>query len=283
MYKVIKLKQNTPEWLAFRKMKIGASMAPVIMCVSPYQTPLQLYTQIVDDVRNEDTPSMQYGREKEEEARAMACKEIGREFEPCVLQHGEYDWLIASLDGFDGVSPLEIKTVNRDDWELIKAGKIPEKHYPQVQMQIEIAKAPIGYYCAYFQGKKVVFSVDRDTKYIRTMMAAVHEFWRRVCELDPPPALDRDIPEVHDPAAVDCAKEYARLMRQKEVIDAKLEELRNSLIACAPTGTARIGELLISRTDRQGPIDYKAIPELQGVNLDLYRKNIIAVWKITHD
>lgn len=32
---------------------------------------------------------------------------------------------------------------------------------------------------------------------------------------------------------------------------------------------------------RMGSIDYKAIPQLKGVNVDLYRKPTVAIWKLT--
>ena len=39
----IELTQNTPEWLEFRRKKIGASDAPIILEVSTWKTPYQLW------------------------------------------------------------------------------------------------------------------------------------------------------------------------------------------------------------------------------------------------
>lgn len=36
-----------------------------------------------------------------------------------------------------------------------------------------------------------------------------------------------------------------------------------------------------SVTERKGPIDYSSIPQLHNVNLDLYRKEMVNVWKLT--
>ena len=33
---------------------------------------------------------------------------------------------------------------------------------------------------------------------------------------------------------------------------------------------------------RQGPVQYKSIPELQSVNLDQYRGDPVEYWKVTH-
>jgi len=36
---IVDLQQNTPEWIAFRVDKLGASDAPIIMESSPWTTP----------------------------------------------------------------------------------------------------------------------------------------------------------------------------------------------------------------------------------------------------
>ena len=43
---IVDLQQNTPEWLEFRRLRIGASDAPVIMEVSPYTTPYTLWERL---------------------------------------------------------------------------------------------------------------------------------------------------------------------------------------------------------------------------------------------
>ena len=40
--------QGTPEWLEFRRTMVMASDSPVIMGVSPWKTPLQLYHEKVN-------------------------------------------------------------------------------------------------------------------------------------------------------------------------------------------------------------------------------------------
>lgn len=41
----LNLLQNTQEWEKFRLQKIGASDAPIIMGVSPWKTPFQLWLE----------------------------------------------------------------------------------------------------------------------------------------------------------------------------------------------------------------------------------------------
>ena len=282
MVKIIPIEQNTSEWHAYRRDKIGASMAPVIMGVSPYQTPLQLYNQILDGTKLADTESMRYGREKEGVARAWVNNSYDENFEPCVMQHEEYDWLIASLDGWNGICPLEIKAVNTEDWEKIKTGKIPDKHYPQIQMQLEVSNASQAFYCAFYQGEMLLLSVGRNDDYIKTMMTAVVDFKRLLIELDPPPALDRDVPEIRDPMAVSASMEYSKLLIEQGQLEKKLEELKKTLIGAVPQDRAKIGPLLVAKVERNGLIDYKEIHQLVGVDLNQYRKEKIVSWRITN-
>ena len=282
MGRIVPLEQNTQEWHAYRRNKIGASMAPVIMGVSPHQTPLQLYHQLLDGIQLTETDSMRYGREKEGVARAWVNNSYDERFEPCVIQHEEYDWLIASLDGWNGISPLEIKTVNAQDWAAIEAGKIPEKHHPQIQMQLEVSNSSVAFYCAFYQGEMLVLSVARDEPYIKNMMKAIREFRRCLIELDPPPSLDRDVPEIRDPIAVSASVEFAQLLIEQGQIEERLEKLRQCLIAFVPYDKAKVGPLTVVQIERQGAVDYKAIPQLEGVDLDQYRKKKTISWRITH-
>ena len=282
MGRIVPLEQNTQEWHAYRRNKIGASMAPVIMGVSPHQTPLQLYHQLLDGIQLTETDSMRYGREKEGVARAWVNNSYDERFEPCVIQHEEYDWLIASLDGWNGISPLEIKTVNAQDWAAIEAGKIPEKHHPQIQMQLEVSNSSVAFYCAFYQGEMLVLSVARDELYIKNMMKVVFEFRRCLIELDPPPSLDRDVPEISDPIAVSASVEYAQLLIEQEQMEKRIKELRECLIASVPDDKAKVGPLVITKVERPGAVDYKAIPQLEGVDLEQYRKEKVISWRIKH-
>ncbi len=48
--------QNTPEWHAFRRKRIGASDAPVIMGISPWKTPYQLWIEKTSGIESSAAP-----------------------------------------------------------------------------------------------------------------------------------------------------------------------------------------------------------------------------------
>src|ERR1700690_2844696 len=96
------LVQGTKEWLDFRKDKVGASDAPVIMGVSPWSTPLKLWEEKMGLRQpRKPTKSMEEGINNEEKARQMFEKETGIYVLPNVFVHPSLGWLMASFDGMD--------------------------------------------------------------------------------------------------------------------------------------------------------------------------------------
>ena len=64
MPNVIDLVQGSPEWHSYRKNKLGASYAGIILGISPYMTPFQLWEQILGlSAQQEEHSGMIRGRE----------------------------------------------------------------------------------------------------------------------------------------------------------------------------------------------------------------------------
>ena len=75
---LVELEQSTPEWHLWRKSHITASMSPVIMGVSKWMTPYQLFCEITGlTPPRESTAVMQKGLELEPIARAEAEMLLG--------------------------------------------------------------------------------------------------------------------------------------------------------------------------------------------------------------
>lgn len=77
-----------------------------------------------------------------------------------------------------------------------------------------------------------------------------------------------------------AATEYATVIRQIEWLEKSKEKLRAELLLLADGMNCMGAGLSIQRVIRQGNVDYKAIPELKSVDLDLYRKEKIETWRI---
>lgn len=113
--KIIKLKQGSPEWLAYRAQHFNASDAPAMMNCSPYKSRSELVRELATGITPEVTPEQQAifdrGHLFERLARPLAVKIIGEELFPVVGESGKYS---ASFDGITVMEekPFEHKTLN---------------------------------------------------------------------------------------------------------------------------------------------------------------------------
>ena len=180
--------QNSDEWLQLRRTKIGASDAPIIMGVSPWKTPFQLF---VEKTMGETTPmnsSMKRGRDLEYKARLEFEKAIGIPVEPQVKFHPEFDWMMASLDGesLDGEIIVEIKCPNKKDHATAMDGRIPEKYFPQMQHQMCVCGLKQAYYFSFDGTKGCSVLVKRDDAYIKELIDEELKFYLCMINLTPP-------------------------------------------------------------------------------------------------
>ena len=66
--RLLNVVQNTPEWYALRRTKIGASDCSGILSKNPYTTPLRIWRQKIFDDKEEVNGDMQRGIDLEEKA-----------------------------------------------------------------------------------------------------------------------------------------------------------------------------------------------------------------------
>jgi putative phage-type endonuclease len=182
------MKQGTEEWKQFRRSKICASDAPVIMGVSPWSSPLKLYEEKIFGFEIEDNPYMKRGRDLEPLALQAFEKQFNVELFPMVVCHPSISWMAASMDGLslDKSIGLEIKCPGKRDHFMSMNGIIPEKYIPQLQHQMEVCGLDsINYYS--FDGQSGVnLIVIRDQDYINQLLDKEFEFWQCLLNLKPP-------------------------------------------------------------------------------------------------
>ena len=277
--------QNTPEWLSFRKNKIGASDAPVIMEVSPWKTPYQLWEEKLGVRENVTTAAMQRGTDMEEEARQAFEKESGLVVFPHVRVSKEHDWMIASLDGMDAEEKhmVEIKCPGKEDHEKAMDGVIPEKYLPQLQHQLCVTGLDFGYYFSYSRSAARILVIERDDKYISKLIKKEQEFYSCMMEFVPPKLTDRDYAERNDPEWLELSNSYLLVQKQLKSLEEQEKQMKEQLITLAGRSNARGAGLKLSKIVRKGVVDYQMIPELKGVNLEKYRKAAIETWRVASE
>ena len=275
-------KQGSPEWLAYRRQGIGCSDAPVIMRVSPWRSPLELWRiKLGLAVEEEQNDAMRRGVELEPIARALYEAEAGQIVEPALVVHREYEWLRASLDGItlDGM-PIEIKCPGRNAHNDALEGRIPDYYWPQVQhILLAVGVARLDYVS--FDGANIVIvPVDQDASYQRDLLAAELEFWRSVVNRIPPePRVYEGNVEVIATDALAAAGEYLTHTAALETANRKQERLRAQLFGFCTNAVNRIGSVTITRQRGRVTLDQKALLQ-SGVDLEPFRQRGEDYWKI---
>lgn len=275
--KLINLAQGSPEWLAFRRFKIGASDAAAVLGISPWKTPLQLWEEKINGTETAQNAAMTRGKNLEETARVFFNKLLKANFHPIVAQHDEHDWMIASLDGFDpGLNALvEIKCPSKIGEE------IPAHYYAQMQHQFAVTGLEKGFYFEFIEdGVYSSTAVNRDDAYIKKLIAKEQAFEQSLRDFKPPVATDRDIVEYTDSLLVHNANTLANLQAHIKRLEADYEDLKATLVKKCEHPRVRIGNITLTKSICAGAIDYKAIPELQGLDLEKYRKKSFDKWTV---
>lgn len=138
---ILKIDQDSPEWHELRRLNIGASDAPCICGVDPYKKAEKLFRQKMTGEKQYVSPQMERGKRLEITARRLLEKVNGCKYEPIVVRDEEFDFMIASLDGYDAMKGIgiEIKCPNEKLFNsIVLDHKIPKSYIYQIQHQMRV-------------------------------------------------------------------------------------------------------------------------------------------------
>lgn len=277
------MEQGTQEWKEFRKTKIGGSDAPVIMGVSPWKTPFQLWEEKILGKEQEITSSMSRGMALEESARQRFQEKVGVLMMPKVVVHPERDWQIASLDGisFDGKEILEIKHANKDVFYEATQGNLPDYYMMQIQHMLHVTGAERCYYFVSTGTEDTYVSVLPNEKMINKIVKEEEKFFKFMIDKEPPPLTDRDYVIKDDQEWLNLVKEYKEAKDELHILKDCEQLLREKLIERSGGRNAVGGGIKLTKSICKGQVDYSLVPELMGVNLEPYRKPSCEKWRIS--
>jgi putative phage-type endonuclease len=179
----VNVRQNTPEWLAWRATGIGASDVPAIVGESPYRSPWDVWAE-------------KSGRVIEEpDAETLERFAIGHLMEPALLRihdlltgrkaragacyrHPEIPWAITSLDGTAPVRRVvEAKWTNSEHW---RGEGAPGFVRFQVQWQMFVTGWAVADVVALVNGRPRVVEERRDDDLIDALYTQAADLWQRV-------------------------------------------------------------------------------------------------------
>ena len=281
---------GSTEWKELRRSKITATDAASILGIG-FLTPYQLWLRKITGEEEKDNPAMERGRRLEEEARAIFQEKMIYEVKPMVVLHPKHPWLMATLDGvnLEHSVLLEIKCPGNKNHEIAAwDGEVPPMYYAQMQHQMMVTGIKKGVYMSYHPGhvKPVVYlDVHEDTKFIEEMFEKEQAFYEHMKAMTPPPLCQKDTIEIFDPEYLEAAQDWIEARAMVKTWEAKETEARRILERYAEKsnviGTVVGGNVKVTTILRSGGVDYRRIPQLEGVDLDAYRKNPSRVYMVS--
>jgi putative phage-type endonuclease len=274
MSAILKLVQGSAEWHAHRNLHRNASETPVVLGVSPWVTPYQLWLQRTGRAKPESNAAMMHGTRLEPAAREAYEALTGHVMQPLVVVEGEYS---ASLDGItlDGGLILEVKCPYQgrasDTWKMAEAGKLPEFYCWQVEHQLMVSGAALAHVYVFDGREGILLEHRARPSDWATIRSAWEAFMGQVAEDRPPPLTDRDTVLRTDPGWELAARAYLDAKHEAESAAARLDEAKASLVGLAQHTSEKGAGVQLTRYWKAGNVDYKRVPELAGVDLEGYR------------
>jgi putative phage-type endonuclease len=283
----IAMLQNTDDWEKLREGKIGASDANIIMGLSDFCTPRELFLKKkgrFSEDENKSTFVQDKGHRLEEKCRALFELDTFMDWPPVVAVHSEYSWFMASLDGFNEevYENWENKYVGQEDFEQVKNGHMLAHYMPQVQAQMIVTGAR---FCNFnvvtedkeakengeFPYKRAVLRVLYDEDYCaNALMPALFQF-QNYLELDIVPPISKKDTLVQDDEELFMALETYRSAKESleewEKIAEKAKDLVFSLakhnkVSCHGHKVTR------SVSDPKMKIDYETLISDLKIKID---------------
>jgi len=281
--KTLSEEQHGDAWHEFRSKGIGASEAPAVLGECDFKTPLQLWELKTGRREREKTNfAMQRGTNAEPKIRALYELRTGIDAQPALGIHADHPFMRASFDGLnaDENIVIEFKYPSAIKHSKAKAGEVPLTYKAQLQHQLFVSGAKRCDYVSYDGKDIVIVPVLPDYPYMEKLFKACQKFWKLVETDTPPEASDKDYKVIKNKDLAALGHLYGKVKRVIDDNKADLEKIKAEIFKLAGTERFVCGEIKAITKTRVGAVDYKAIPELNGVNLDSYRKKSIEVREI---
>ena len=274
MNALYKLIQGTPEWHEHRAKYRNASETAAVMGVSPWQTPYELWLVKTGRKATVETEVMRHGTATEPAARAAFELESGLIMQPLVMVDGDYS---ASLDGITllGDTIVEIKCPFRGQtselWQTVRTGSLPAHYMLQVQHQLMVSKAKIAYLWVYNGQQGIGICIEPDEVAYAKIKSAWETFQPYLDSDTPPHMTDQDTLTRSESVWQQAAQDYLSCKASSDEAQTKADEAKAKLISLTSHSRESGFGVSVTRFWKQGNVDYKKVPVLQGVDLELYR------------
>lgn len=292
--KKLEYEQGSEEWLKWRQGIITATDAACILGINPNKSAYQMWDEKKTGKRPYVTQRMQTGKDLEPLAVSYAEQLTGKIFMPVVVEHSDYKFFGASLDGldFDDELVLEVKCSEKTFNEA-KLGIIDPVYQCQIQHQLMCTELEDAFYVAYcpVQHIGIGIEVKRNDAFIQEMVEKETEFYYRyIIGDEEPPKSDRQyVPYEVDTFELNLIQEYLFLDESIRHQQERQKKVRKALQDLGDDGDMQFinteGKPLLNmiRVNRQGIIDYEKLCLDEGISdakKELYRKEQIGYYRM---
>jgi putative phage-type endonuclease len=279
-----KMVQGSPDWHEHRARYRNASETAAVMGLSPWTSPYDLW--LVKTGRNiiEENAAMRHGTAMEPVARAAFEDTTGLIMQPQVMVDGDYS---ASLDGINlsGDTIVEIKVPFRGQvselWQTVKSGKVPEHYRIQIMHQLMVSGAKRAYLWVWDGNVGIQTLIEPDQNTFEDIRAAWDKFVPYLDSDTPPPLTDQDTKVRLDAEWKDAAETYLRWKAVADDAQAKADAAKAKLVELTKHSRETGNGVAVTRYWKIGNVDYKKVPELIGVDLNLYRSTMREEVRVT--
>ncbi len=159
-------------------------------------------------------------------------------------------------------------------------GRIPSHYHAQLQHQLEVSRAERAHYWSFHGTDGILLEIRPDREYAKSLIEAEAAFWQLVKEDRWPELLNEELDLGADPAWCQAALRYREVRLRLEGAASEEHQLRATLEDLATARRTYGCGVEVLKSSRKGAVDYAAVAELRGVNLEPYRKPPVAVVKI---
>lgn len=289
--KFYNLEQGSAEWLAFRRTKVGASDAPIVLGISKFKTADVLLKEKLTGVEGNSNYSMKEGTRLEPIARQLLEQRLGVKLSAAVVTHDEHEWICASLDGLsdDHQILVEIKCGSRKLFEDAIQGVVPPMYEVQIQHQLLVTGLHCAIYCVYYEGEIALIDVVRwETTRLHDLLEKLSNFYLRMREssneptaqiLDSHTVVKDEEGEGLVIELVNICDQQKQLKEQIDRLEADKEALKRRITSLAPDQNFIIGNVKFSKSQRTS-YDHDQMV-LDGVDLKKYQKIGKSYWLVT--
>jgi putative phage-type endonuclease len=254
--------QDSPEWHQWRLSGVGASEIASILGLCPYGgTPYKVWQVKTKRAKGfEGNSFTEHGKETEAKARARYELISMEDMPPACATHPKYNYLIASLDGWNPELKkiLEIKCPKGlSTIEAASAGKVIDHYIPQVQHQLLVTGADAVDFFVYHEesGRDALVTVYPDLALQAQILLRVGKFWRDHVLADvPPPLTEEDVKVTDDLSAKEVSEEI--LAKVETASKNEIDSLKQKLILIGGHTKVKCGRVQVSTVLRKGKFSY---------------------------